>query len=780
MTAGTFQRRRRTRTVWLPGPIHSSERTPRTVHNPTSLRPRRVHAHGWYALILLLLLACPAHAATISGFVRAAESGEALPYASVEVPGLKRGTLTNASGFYVITGLAAGSHEFSFACLGYRAEARTVTLVEAEELTLTLELVLAPQTIEGVEVKPDRSRSAVESGKLQMDTADLTRTPAAVEADVFRAVQTLPGVSTLSDFSAGLYVRGGSPDQNLILLDEIDVYNPNHLFGFFSTFNVDAVKSVDLQKSGYPARYGGRLSSLLDVHNRDGNRKQFQGTAHASVIASSTTLEGPWSHGSWLVSGRHTYLETLARAVKIDLPYHFYDVQSRFNFDPGVKDRLSLSLYTGRDVLDWDKAALDIKLDWGNRTWSSQWTHVFNSRLFSRTVAGHSLFDSRTAAEFSDFGFHSSNRIEDLAFKQNLSWEVSAAHHVESGAELKALDFHFRSAVGDADPLEFRYRGTYGALYAQDTWRIDDRWRLHAGLRADHYDKGRYWRLDPRFTLERAMGAHARVHATYGRYHQFLNLVAQEGATFADQWFPVDATLAPGQADHYVVGAEFGPFESFDLSVELYAKPYRNVVEYSAEFQRSLADPNATMSQVFDSGTGLSRGADLYLRNRGRHWQGWWGYSFGNATRKLAAIESGREFHPTYDRRHQLVASQTRTLGKHARWSSSLVFRYGTGQPLTLPTSVYTVTDINGRRYNVVRDGVRNASRLPDYHRLDLGLVGHYHWHGWKVEPEVQIVNLYNHRNVYIRQFETDTNPAHVDDVTMLPFLPTLGVKVEF
>lgn len=749
-----------------------------TTDGPIQSRIARIQCA--LALVIALLAGSPlaSTAATISGFVRAAESGEAIPYASVRITTLKRGAQTNASGYYAIPGLVAGTYDVSLSALGYRSETRQIALTDAQDVTLTVDLQTAPQQMAEIEVKPDRTKLPVETSMLRLDTSQLGRTPAAIEADVFRAVQALPGVSTQSDFSAGLYVRGGSPDQNLILLDEVDVYNPNHLFGFFSTFNVDAVKTVDLQKSGFPAQYGGRLSSLLDVHNRDGNRKEFQGVAHVGVIASSATLEGPWARGSWLVSGRHTYLKTLASALDVDLPYKFYDVQSRFNFDPAPNDRLSLSFYTGRDRLAWDKPGLDLTLDWGNETWSSQWTHVFTPKLFSRTVVGHSRFDSRTDAEFRDFGFHSINRIRDLALKQHFSWAASTAHRIDAGVEAKSLDFGFRTSIGDADPIRFDYRGRYAAAYAQDAWRIDEAWQLQSGLRLDHYSEGNYWRIDPRITLSRDIMASARAHATYGRYHQFLNLVSEEGASFADRWFPVDRTLSPGQADHYIVGIELGPYAGYDISLEGYSKEYQNVVEYSAEFQRSLVTSGATMSDLFNRGKGRSRGMDLYIRNHGRKWDGWFGYSYGQSNRRIVGYNFGREYQPDYDRRHQVVVSQNRPLGK--RWNANFTFHYGSGQPLTLPVGRYTVLDVNGREYDVILDGARNSERLPDYHRLDLGLVGSYRFRGWKIQPEIQVVNLYNHQNVYLRSYDTGRNPATVDDVTMLPFLPTLGVKVEF
>lgn len=732
-------------------------------------------------IVVIALLAggtWPAAAATISGFVRAQDSGEPLPYASVTVASLKRGTFTNQSGFYVLTGLPADSCTVTLGSLGYQRETRRLLLSEGQELRLNVELRTAPLQLDAVEIRPGRSELSIEPSKLTLQTRQLTSLPSVAEADLFRAVQSLPGVSTLSDFSAGLYVRGGSPDQNLILLDDIDVYNPNHLFGFFSTFNVDAVKTVDLQKSGFPAQYGGRLSSLLDVHNREGNRKRLAGVARTGVIASSATLEGPWPRGSWMLSGRHTHIAALARAAKLDLPYGFYDVQGRVNYDVAANDRTSLSYYSGRDRLAWDKPGLNLLLDWGNETWSSQWTHVLNPHLFSHFVLGHSRFDSRATIAFEDFGFRMENSIDDLSLKGNLSWTPSAAHQIDFGSEMKSLDFRFRSEVGDASQLVFNYQGVYGALFAQDAWKFAEAWRLQTGLRLDWYDRGRYLRLGPRLSVERELDPKSRLHLTWGRYSQFLNLVSQEGASFADMWFPVDRTLEPGGADHYVLGADFGPYDAFDLSLEAYYKPYRNLVEFNQEFSRSLVDPNSTMNQLFNSGTGRAFGAEVFLRNRWRGWDGWLGYTFGVSDRTIQGYNFGREYHPTYDRRHQFVAAQNHAVSK--RWRTSLTFHYGSGQPLTLPAGRYTFRDINGREYDTVLEGEKNASRLPAYHRLDVGISGSYPFRGWQIEPELQIVNLYNRKNVYVRSYDLTKNPATFKDVTMLPLLPTVGVTVRF
>lgn len=728
-------------------------------------------------LLLLVLATSPTLAATISGFVRGADNGEALSYATVTLAGSPRGAMTNQKGYYVITGIPTGTYSVTISFIGYLPTTRAVTLAPDQELTLTVELAPGRLQLETIEVTAKASELQETPGTLTMKTPQLTAMPAAVEADLFRAVQTLPGVSTLSDFSAGLYVRGGSPDQNLILLDDIDVYNPSHLFGFFSTFNVDAVKTVELQKAGFPARYGGRLSSLLDVHNRDGNRKHLAGTIRASIIASSATLEGPWRNGSWMISGRHTYIEPLARAATIDLPYKFYDVHGRVNYDVADNDRTSLSYYTGHDNLAWDKPGLNLALDWGNDTWSAQWTHIFTQRLFSHFVLGHSNFDSRATFAFQDFAFRTRNEIDDLSLKGSLAWTPSASHVIDLGTELKSLDFTFRREVGD-DRLTFQYHGLYGALYLQDAWNASEDWQVQAGLRGDYYSKGSYLRVGPRISVQRKLNETTSVRATYGRYSQFLNLVAQEGATFADMWFPVDKTLKPGGADHYILGVSYGPFETFEFSVEGYVKPYRNLVEFSEEFTRSLVTQTAAVGDLFNSGRGTAYGADIYFRNRWRGWEGWLGYSYGVTKRTIRDYNFGKEFYPSYDRRHQVVMMQERSLSKH--WKMSATFHHGSGQPTTLATGRYTVRDINGREYAVVLDGEKNASRLPDYHRLDIGFTWHRQFRGWSLDPEIQIINVYNRKNVYVRSYDMTENPATFQDVTMLPFLPTIGVTAHF
>ncbi|MFH1279441.1 MAG: TonB-dependent receptor [Candidatus Eisenbacteria bacterium] len=729
-------------------------------------------------LLIALLPSLASATGTVSGFVRGADDGEGISYADVFLRGSGLGKIANEKGYYVITGLAPGPYTIVFSHVGYRLEERPIEVGPDQEIRLNVEITPASARAEAIEVDADRDGIGLRRKGLSLNTREMNRVPAIVESDLMRSVQMLPGVSSISDFSSGLYVRGGSADQNLILLDDADVYNPNHLFGFFSTFNTDAVKTVDLQKSGYPAKYGGRLSSLLDVHNRDGNRKEFEGTVRASIIASSATLEGPWQRGSWMVSGRHTYIEPLAAAMDIDLPYKFYDVHGKLNWDVGPNDRASISYYEGLDRLDWDRTGLDFLLDWGNRTSSLRWTHLFGTKLFTDFALTYSRFDSRASLAFQDLEFEARNEIDDVGGKVNTTWTPSADHTLDFGVESKSLDFHFNQGYEDEDDIDFTYSGNYGAAYAQETWRLGTLAEVQAGLRLEYYSEGDYLDLGPRLSVRRRLGETLAAHATYGRYHQYLNLVHQEGASNADLWFPVDETISPGTADHYILGLEFGPYESFDVTLEGYYKPYRNVVEFSEEFTRSLVASDAELGELFNSGEGKAYGADLYLRNHWAGWEGWLGYSLGWTKREIDGFNFGDEYYPQYDRRHQIVMMQERTFGR--RWRMNVAFKYGSGQPTTLATGRYTVYDITGRSYDTTLDGEMNAYRLPDYQRLDVGISYLGQWKGMIIEPNLQIINLYNHENVYLRAYDTTKNPVEFEDVTMLPLLPTLGVRVSF
>lgn len=740
-----------------------------------------------FGLILLLVTSLPA--ATLSGYLTDSSNGEPLIGGNVYIAGTDLGSATNSRGYYVIASVPAGTYEIHFRYIGYETHAEERTLTAGANEIINVELT--PATLEGKEVRVIaeklESDRRIKASHLSLKTKQLTEVPQVVEPDLFRAVQALPGVSTLSDFSSGLYIRGGSADQNLILIDDIDVYNPNHLFGFFSTFNVDAVKTVELQKGGFGARHGGRLSSLLNVYNKDGNRKRVEGVARISLLNTSLTLEGPWSKGSWMISGRRSYVDQTAKLFDYEIPYYFYDFHAKVNYDISHNNALSFSTYLGQDQMDWETGGLNILLAWGNDTFSTRWTHLFSSKLYSQLVVAGSWFESDIEFQFQDdFKFFRDNNIRDYSIKYGLTYTPNSSHMFDAGLEMKNLKFEFKSGWHSdtsedetaEDELEFNYDGLYTSFYVQDHWTISPLLQLQPGLRFNYYSEGDYFDVAPRLSVRYMLTDRISSHVTYGRYYQYLNIVSEEGASFADLWFPVDETVEPGESDHYIVGLKTDFNQNFDLEIEAYYKPYNNLVELDEEFVNSIIEPDAQLSDLFNKGEGEAYGGEIYLKNNIWGFSGWLGYTLGWTKRIIEDYNFDKEYPPKYDRRHQLVIMENYQFND--KWRLNLAFKYGSGQPMTRASARYSVVDINGREEIIVLDGEKNAYRLPDYHRLDLGLYYTKKYQKWTLEPYLQVINVYNNENVYIRTYDAEANPIEYEDVTMLPLIPTIGVNITF
>jgi hypothetical protein len=479
-----------------------------------------------------------------------------------------------------------------------------------------------------------------------------------------------------------------------------------------------------------------------------------------------------------MVAGRRTFLGLLGKMAGVEIPYRFYDLHGRLNLDVDRGDRASLSFFRGHDRLDWDQNTSELLLEWGNDTFSAQWTHPISGRLFSHFLVGGSRFSSVVSATFQDFSLQVANEIEDLSLKGNLSYAPSVGGVLDFGFEAKDLTFSWRQEVGEDEQLTFAYDGIYGALYSQYDFSPFSRWQALAGLRLNYYSRGDYLDLDPRLTLKHSFHDFLSAHLSFGRYHQYLNLVSEGGVGVGDQWFPVDETLEPGKADHWVLGIDLGPYDRFSLLVESYYKSYGNVVEFSDEFGRSLVEEDAQLGEAFDSGEGRAYGLDVFLRNRIVGFEGWVGYSYGDTRRRIGGYNYGREYHPVYDRSHQVVVMEEYRMG--AKWRFNMSFRYGSGQPTTLGTGRYRVLDITGREYDAILPGELNAYRLPAYHRLDVGITYERERWGLDMANTLQIINLYGHDNVWFRYYDTSKNPVRIDDVNMIPRMITAGVKIAF
>ncbi len=731
---------------------------------------------------LLLLNSAISLAGTIHGFVREKDTKEPIIMANVWIKGTNLGTTTNMKGYYVLSSLPPGNYEIYFRFIGYKTFILKQNIGKDDDIKFDVYLEMEPIMMEEAVVTAEREKRELEikPSQILVQVPQLRSIPQIAEPDLFRALQMLPGVATLSDFSAALYIRGGSPDQNLILLDHIDVYNPNHMFGFFSSFNTDAIKSVELLKGGFPAMYGGRLSSVLNVINKEGNREEFQGVARLSLLSSNATLEGPWKHGSWMISGRRTYLDLAAKLADFDLPYYFYDGHAKINFDIDKKNQASLSFYAGNDKLDLSQNEIDIKLDWGNKSFSTQWMHLFSSKFFSHFVFAGSRFDSDSEVKFDDISFGISNEITDLALKGWLTYTPSTGHSMDFGFEAKMLDFDLNYKFVDLDYLN-SFSGNYFALYLQDNYKLSVFDVIQAGVRFDHYTDGNYSRLTPRLSLKHIFSDKINMTLSYGRFAQFLNLVYQEGLSFADMWFPVDETFEPGRADHYILGFNYDNLKTFSINFEVYYKNYLNLSEYRFRTESQGADvdfDNMSAADNFLKGKGYAYGADIYLRNNIWGLKGWLGYSLNWVKKQVNDYNFDEEYYPTYDRRHTITAIEDLQLSH--KWRLNFAFKFGTGQPYTEASARYQALNPNGTTYDMTLETKKNTYRLPPYRRFDIGLFFDTKIFGLKSEIYVQIINVYNFKNVWFRYYDFDTNPATREEINMLPRIPTAGISFVF
>ncbi|MCD4651435.1 MAG: TonB-dependent receptor, partial [Candidatus Cloacimonetes bacterium] len=536
-------------------------------------------------LIMILLLLCLSvaglQAATVHGYVFEKSSREPMLYAAVMIKGTNLGQYTNKKGYFVINEVPSGEFEVFASKMGFQPLTISKKAMSAEEtIYLEIELTRGAVQIAGLVIKAKQFEDEINSrqikvSKINQSTEQLKEVVALAEADVMRSIQALPGVTPISDFSSGLYVRGGSPDQNLILLDCIDVYNPSHFGGIFSTFNTDAVKNVELLKGGYPATYHGRLSSVLDVTNREGNRKKFTGIARISMLSSSATVEGPWEmggqKGSYMGSFRRTYLDVMKAAMDLEMPdVYFYDGHAKVNWDYSTKDKFSLSTYFGKDFIKFNFGA-DLLLQWGNETVSAQWTHLFNPQLFSHFVLAGSHFGSLFRVDYDSENneyYDRANDIWDATFRAMLAWKPSESHLIEYGFDVKYNAVLLENTTNlDIDksglPMVDVSSATY-SMYTQDSWDINAYWTFQAGLRATlcstkskylaNDPTTEYFRVAPRMHLRRKLTTTSNVFAAYGRYYQYLSMLSMDEMSPMDLWFPLDETVEPGVSNHYIFG----------------------------------------------------------------------------------------------------------------------------------------------------------------------------------------------------------------------------------
>lgn len=674
--------------------------------------------------------------------------------------------------------------------MGYEMFSTEITLQAGENLNLDVELEPKKLQLEEIEVRSKAEEEEKKNiGTVQVNAELIKELPSVFEADVFRSVQLLPGIKAASDFSSGLYVRGGSPDQTLILLDKTTVYNPSHFFGFFSTFNPDAIKDVRLYKGGYPAEFGGRLGSVLTIYNKDGNRNKTSGSVTAGLLASRASIEGPLDKGSWMLAARRSTLEPILAGLRrnsdgIPESFYFYDFNGKLNIDASKSDKFSLAFYSGKDMVSFpfsDDASFN--LDYGNQTLSGNWKHIFSEKLFSDFVVTGSRYFNFPEFEMAGTSMNRENNIYDFSASGDIEYIAGDHHQVSGGFQAGVSTLKLQDHFDSSDIFSSRIHNRYVSIYVQDDWRPSEKWKLTPGLRGNYFSDGNFMRLEPRMAVEFIPSEKIRLQAAYGRYNQFLTLVSNEAFSGFDVWLTSAEGVAPSYGDQFVLGAKTIPFNDYGLDVEVYYRTMSELFEMDP-FIPDMA--GLTYKDMFRTGKGTAYGIEAFFEKRAGKFTGFIGYTLGYTWRKFpgynVASDSGARFYPPkHDRRNDINVVANYRLS--SRWKVTSSFNFSTGQAYTEALGRYSAKDVPwaNEDQDVFTVGKVNASRMPSYHRLDISFTrsGRFFNLG-DSELQIQLINVYSRKNVWFYNFDFDSNPVKRKPVNMLPFLPSLSYTIQF
>ncbi len=747
---------------------------------------------------------------TVTGTIRDASDGETLIGATVRLAGSDRGTFTNSYGFYSLT-LESDTGQIVISYVGYQDQVIKIGPGVSNPVIIDLS---SGKLLEEVVVKSNSFREQL--GSTQMGVQELTMREAKLipvvfgEVDIIKTLQLKPGINSGSEGNSGLFVRGGSSDQNLFILDEAIVYNPNHLFGFFSTFNSDAIKDVKIYKGGFPAQYGGRLSSVIDVKLNDGNNQKISGTGGIGLISSRLTLEAPLvkNKSSIILSGRRTYADLITRAVNKSnegnkefnpIPdYYFYDLNAKVNYTLSDKDKLFISGYFGQDRFGFDNENFQFNFDWGNVTSTARWNRVITPQLFINTTFTFSDYKYQISNELTGFSFNLQSRIRDMNLKSDFTYAPSNDHHIQMGAEVTRHLFTVGRLKAGSDDGEISFSAGQdldaweAGAYIQDEWTINDRSALSMGMRLSGFlqKKKVYGALEPRLAYNYRVTEDLSVKANYARMVQYLHLVANSSISLpTDIWYPSTAGVRPQTSDQVGVGWQYLLGSQFLLSNEYYYKYLGNQIDF-----KNFADlfANDQLEQEFTFGNGYAYGTEVYLEKKEGRLTGWVGYTLAWVRRgEFKDIMDGRFFAPRYDRRHDIsivgIYELTHRLTVTAAWV------YGSGDLSWLPVGRLPFQDIPGGQTQPVVPvyGDRNNLRQPAYHRLDLGLVIEFSPKWGESDLTISVYNAYNRRNPYFLYLDAETKTNEnlgieevvgikAKQVSLFPVLPSFTYNFKF
>jgi outer membrane receptor for ferrienterochelin and colicin len=749
---------------------------------------------------------------TLNGFVTDTKSGERLIGASVLINNKNIGTTTNAFGFYSIT-LPADSLELKVSFTGYTTHIETIKLDADKKLNIALPNTkqLDEVVVKGIRKGAIQQRSQMSSIDLPIQT--IKSLPAFLgEVDILKAIQLLPGVQAGSEGSNGIYVRGGGPDQNLILLDGVPVYNVSHLFGFFSVFNADALNSVEVIKGGFPARYGGRLSSVIDLRMKEGNKNEFHGEGGIGLIASRLTLEGPIGkkkNTSFIISGRRTYADIFMRPLskassggEQTVGYFFYDLNAKINHRISDKDHIYFSGYFGNDKFDskddyeygGQRTQAKSALKWGNATAVVRWNHVFNPKLFGNLTGHYSryLFDvssdekSNSSSSNERFLLRYYSGIRDWSARYDLDYLPSPNHFIKAGASITWHQYKpgavqskvNAGSINEDITVKYRFINTkeYDA-YIEDDILLTKKLKANIGLHwaGFNVDNDFFSSIQPRLSTRYLLSPQLSLKASYASMNQFIHLLTNSGLGLpTDLWVPVTAKVPPQRASQWAAGIAYNSKTDFEVSVEGYYKTMKNVIEYAEG--ASYVNATSNWEDKVEVGNGKSYGSELFIQKKKGKTTGMLGYTLSWTNRQFANLNNGKSFPVKYDRRHDFKVAMVHKINKRFEISADWIF--GTGQAISLPVEVYV--DINGNEVEVF-DG-RNGFRMKPYHRLDFSAKFSKQKRKYERAWVVSIYNVYNRLNPFyiFRDFDKNTNLPVFKQVSLFPIIPSVSYQFKF
>lgn len=796
----------------------------------------------FFLLLLLVTFSYSSNAqtkSTLSGYITDAQTGESLIGAKVYIDSIRKGAITNNYGFFSLT-VPSGIYSVQFRATGISTETRTINL--SKDVKLDLELGANEQQIEEVIVSAtaEDNTKSTKIGQIDLDIDEIKTLPAFMgEVDIIKTIQLLPGVSSAAEGGQGFYVRGGGPDQNLVLLDEATVYNAAHLFGFFSVFNADAVKGVNLIKGGMPANFGGRMSSVLEVTMNEGNNKRLSVKGGIGAISSRLTVEGPLKKdkGSFIVSARRTYIDLIMKAAIPDSSpfagssYFFYDLNLKMNYKLGEKDKLFLSGYYGKDEFSFGNSDddFDVNMPWGNGIAALRWNHLFSSKLFMNVTGTFTDYLFSFGSQQDEFKFELKSGIRDWGGKVDFTYFPSTRHKLKWGVDYTYHTFTPTSVSASQEDIVFdtglaqQLKSHESAAYVLDEFDLTENIRINAGLRYStfqhvgpftryikgdistpdstvQYEKGDlikfYHGLEPRVSMRWLLKDRSSIKAGYSYNYQYVHLTSLSAVSLpTDIWFPTTNLAKPQKGWQGSLGY-FRNFakNKYETSVEVYYKGMNNLIEYK-EGALPSDNVNDNTDNLLTFGRGWSYGAEFFVKRTYGKVTGWVGYTWSKTERVFEDLNDGNPFPAKYDRRHDV--SVVVSYKPNKRWVFSSAFIYATGNTLTLPSSWYVQDQDLLFNY-----GQRNSTRMAPYHRLDLSATWYSKAHKEKEDPETgeiiqvkkrfksnwafSIYNVYNRANPYFLYVDNDGDflqgdlEISVKQVTLFPIIPSVTWNFEF